>query len=118
MWDSIVQKSKNDLRLCKEKDFDLYYKLDATPAHDTDPRKPASEKKKLQVHMQKVKTAFASTIMVTTLRDITPMKELEKQRALIKLKTLAFGSAAHELKNPLNAIKNSLNLLEGRLTNP
>jgi signal transduction histidine kinase len=44
------------------------------------------------------------------------MKELEKQKALIKLKTIAFGSAAHELKNPLNAINSSLELLKGRLT--
>jgi signal transduction histidine kinase len=55
---------------------------------------------------------------VTAVRDITHFKELEKQKSLNKLKTIAFGSAAHELKNPLHAINKSLELLEGRLTEP
>ncbi|TNV84137.1 hypothetical protein FGO68_gene10065 [Halteria grandinella] len=38
--------------------------------------------------------------------------ELEKQKNLSKLKTLAFAQAAHEFRNPLNGITSSLQLLE------
>jgi nitrogen-specific signal transduction histidine kinase len=119
MWDYVLEKSK-DNKLKKEKDQYLYFKIKQNHVEQASTNQPSEkqEKKKLQVHLQSVKTSFAKTIVVTTVRDITPMKELEKQRALIKLKTVAFGSAAHELKNPLNAINNSLNLLEGRITNP
>jgi signal transduction histidine kinase len=65
-----------------------------------------------------VNTSYAGQLVVTTVRDITLLKNFEKQRALIKLKTVAFGSAAHELKNPLNAINSSLNMLEGRFKTP
>jgi signal transduction histidine kinase len=35
----------------------------------------------------------------------------------MRLRTTAFGSAAHELKNPLNAINSSLELLEPKIVN-
>ncbi len=38
--------------------------------------------------------------------------ELENQKRNRKLQSLAFASAAHEFKNPLNAIVSSLDLLE------
>lgn len=38
--------------------------------------------------------------------------ELEKQKNLSKLKTVAFAQAAHEFRNPLNGITSSLTLLE------
>lgn len=57
-------------------------------------------------------------MVFTTIRDVTPLLEVEKQKNLIKLRTTAFGSAAHELKNPLNAINSSLELLEGKLESP
>ena len=38
--------------------------------------------------------------------------ELEEQKYLSKMRTLAFASAAHEFRNPLNAISSSLELME------
>ena len=38
--------------------------------------------------------------------------ELEQQKQLQSLRTLAFASAAHEFRNPLNAILQSLDLLQ------
>jgi signal transduction histidine kinase len=38
--------------------------------------------------------------------------ELEKQKNLSSLKTVAFAQAAHEFRNPLNGITSSLELLE------
>lgn len=57
-------------------------------------------------------------VVFTTIRDVTPLLEVENQKNLIKLRTTAFGSAAHELKNPLNAINSSLELLDGKLESP
>lgn len=37
--------------------------------------------------------------------------ELERQKNITSLQTLAFASAAHEFRNPLNAILTSLELL-------
>ncbi len=51
------------------------------------------------------------------MRDVTPLLEVERQRSLMRLRTTAFGSAAHELKNPLNAINSSLELLEPKIVN-
>ena len=42
--------------------------------------------------------------------------EVEKQKSLAKIKTIAFAYAAHEFKNPLNAIVQSLDLLEPMLS--
>lgn len=38
--------------------------------------------------------------------------ELEQQKNLSSMKTVAFASAAHEFRNPLNAIVSSLIILE------
>ncbi len=37
---------------------------------------------------------------------------LEKEKNLSSLKTIAFASAAHEFRNPLGAIAQSLELIE------
>jgi signal transduction histidine kinase len=37
--------------------------------------------------------------------------ELEKTKSMSQMKTVAFASAAHEFRNPLNAIVASLDLL-------
>jgi signal transduction histidine kinase len=42
-------------------------------------------------------------------------QELEQQKSMSALKTIAFASAAHEFRNPLNAITQSLELLEGMI---
>jgi two-component system, sensor histidine kinase len=38
--------------------------------------------------------------------------DLEKKKNIAKIQTVAFASAAHEFKNPLNAIVSSLEILE------
>ena len=38
-------------------------------------------------------------------------QELEKQKNITQMQTLAFASAAHEFRNPLNAISASLELI-------
>lgn len=48
---------------------------------------------------------------MTTIRDMSKWLELEKQKTMSKMKTIAFASAAHEFRNPLNAIIQSLTLL-------
>jgi signal transduction histidine kinase len=37
--------------------------------------------------------------------------ELERQKSMSEMKTVAFASAAHEFRNPLNAIVISLDIL-------
>lgn len=54
-------------------------------------------------------------ILLTSVRDQSSWQELELQRNLSKYKTIAFAQAAHEFRNPLNSIVNSLNLLERML---
>lgn len=49
---------------------------------------------------------------------MSPWLELERQRNITELKTVAFASAAHEFRNPLNAIIASLDLLGEALTEP
>ena len=43
--------------------------------------------------------------------------EFEKQKQLSKVKTVAFASAAHEFKNPLNGIVSALEILEPLVQN-
>ncbi len=50
---------------------------------------------------------------MTTIRDMSRWLELEKQKTMSEMKTIAFASAAHEFRNPLNAITQSLQLLNG-----
>jgi signal transduction histidine kinase len=41
--------------------------------------------------------------------------EIERQKHESKIKTIAFASAAHEFRNPLNAILVSLDLLRDKI---
>ena len=50
-------------------------------------------------------------LLLATVRDMSNWLELEKQRNLNSLKTVAFAQAAHEFRNPLNGIINSLDVL-------
>jgi signal transduction histidine kinase len=49
---------------------------------------------------------------MTTIRDMTTWNELEKMKMITQTQTLSFASAAHEFRNPLNAIVASLELLD------
>ena len=51
-------------------------------------------------------------LVVTTIRDMSYHFDLEKERNMTMMKTLAFAQAAHEFRNPLNAIMTSLDLLK------
>lgn len=48
---------------------------------------------------------------MTTIRDMSQWLELEQQKQLQSLRTVAFASAAHEFRNPLNSLILSLQLL-------
>lgn len=48
---------------------------------------------------------------MTTIRDMSNWIQLEKERNLSSMKTLAFASAAHEFRNPLNALVITLDML-------
>ncbi|TNV84471.1 hypothetical protein FGO68_gene10371 [Halteria grandinella] len=48
---------------------------------------------------------------------MSPWLDLENQRNLSQLKTVAFAQAAHEFRNPLNGIISSLEQLEGVIAN-
>ena len=48
---------------------------------------------------------------MTTIRDMSYWLELEKQKNITQMQTIGFASAAHEFRNPLNAITASLELL-------
>lgn len=54
-------------------------------------------------------------LLMITIRDMSFWYELENQRYRGKMQTLAFAQAAHEFKNPLNAIVTSLELLAPHL---
>jgi signal transduction histidine kinase len=43
--------------------------------------------------------------------------ELERTKSLSEMKTVAFASAAHEFRNPLNGIVTTLNLLQPFIEN-
>mmetsp|Transcript_26808 Transcript_26808/g.20075 ORF Transcript_26808/g.20075 Transcript_26808/m.20075 type:complete len:104 (-) Transcript_26808:20-331(-) len=49
---------------------------------------------------------------MVTIRDMSQWLELQQERNISRAKTVAFASAAHEFRNPLNGIINSLELLE------
>ncbi len=56
-------------------------------------------------------TLAGKEINLITLRDMSQMLELERQKGINKLKTLVFAQAAHEFRNPLNGIISSLDLI-------
>ena len=70
--------------------------------------------KKLQVFSKLVDSGGSSLVM-TTIRDMSYWLELERQKAISSLKTIAFASAAHEFRNPLNGILLSLQLLKDKI---
>lgn len=53
-------------------------------------------------------------MIILTIRDMSLWLELEKQKTISELKTVAFASAAHEFRNPLNGIITSLDLLKNK----
>ena len=50
-------------------------------------------------------------MLLVTVRDMSIWAELERQKNLSSMKTIAFAQAAHEFRNPLNGIISSLDLL-------
>jgi signal transduction histidine kinase len=49
---------------------------------------------------------------MTTIRDMSNWIELERQKNLSAMKTLAFDSAAHEFRNPLHALSMTLEMIK------
>jgi signal transduction histidine kinase len=54
-------------------------------------------------------------LLITTIRDQSQWLELERQKNLAAIKTVAFAQAAHEFRNPLNGIIASLELLKDNI---
>ncbi|TNV86806.1 hypothetical protein FGO68_gene15757 [Halteria grandinella] len=69
-----------------------------------------SSRTKLQVFKRNIQTG-GHQITITTVRDMSFYHELQKQKNITNLQSIAFASAAHEFRNPLNAIVSSLELL-------
>lgn len=59
----------------------------------------------------------SQSVVITTIRDMSQWIELERQKGITRTQTLAFASAAHEFRNPLNAIVASLELLKPLIDN-
>jgi signal transduction histidine kinase len=55
------------------------------------------------------------TLFITTIRDMTFWVDYVKQKKVTNLRTVAFASAAHEFRNPLNAIIASLENLYDKI---
>ena len=51
-------------------------------------------------------------LIMTTVRDMSKLMELQKSKEVQKVRTVAFASAAHEFRNPLNGVIQSLELLQ------
>ena len=106
IWDYIRKRSvPQDLQFEKDSAMlnkdGVYFKL-----------KSEGGKKRLQVFCQLI-VAGAKTFVITTIRDMSHWLEIQKQKNLTLFKTQAFASAAHEFRNPLNAIIGSLEYLRG-----
>jgi signal transduction histidine kinase len=73
--------------------------------------------KKLQIFSKLVDSGGGSSspLVMTTIRDMSFWLELERQKTISSLKTIAFASAAHEFRNPLNGILSSLQLLKDKI---
>jgi signal transduction histidine kinase len=54
-------------------------------------------------------------MLMVTIRDMSSWLELERQKNISSMKTIAFASAAHEFRNPLNGIITSLDLLKRKI---
>ncbi|TNV86884.1 hypothetical protein FGO68_gene8607 [Halteria grandinella] len=83
--------------------------IDSSP-NKRDQEQDSQEGKRVQVFTQTI-TMGSKNVVITTIRDMSSLLELEKQKNITKTQTLAFASAAHEFRNPLNAIVASLELL-------
>lgn len=85
--------------------------MDGNDSHQESDQECEEEEPKLQMFSQLAEIEQGRMLTVTTIRDMSPWLELEKQRSLSELKTVAFAQAAHEFRNPLNAIIASLELI-------
>ncbi|TNV83426.1 hypothetical protein FGO68_gene1331 [Halteria grandinella] len=121
MWDYIQMKEKlcnngkeSHINLvdCSKLDG-LFFDLNQNGEYD-----PNALQAKLQLFSQVVEIVPGSRLVVSTIRDMSTWLELEKQRHLTQFKTVAFAQAAHEFKNPLNAIMTSLDLIQDSIINP
>eukprot|EP00347_Sterkiella_histriomuscorum_P016729 403352075 len=85
-----------------------YFQNDASQSQDN------IHDKVLQVFTQSLRLGN-KVYVISTIRDQSSWLEIEKQKNLSQLKTIAFASAAHEFRNPLNAINSSLQLIDSQI---
>eukprot|EP00347_Sterkiella_histriomuscorum_P006996 403350646 len=103
-WNHLV--SRND----KEMNYDNF-NSGIQFYYETQEDQTQKSKKDLLAFFQQVKTG-SKCFTVTTIRDMSLWSALERQTNLSKYKSVAFAQAAHEFRNPLNAIINSIDLLK------
>eukprot|EP00347_Sterkiella_histriomuscorum_P015384 403357221 len=93
----------------------MYFKLKQKYLqHDNHQSQENIHDKVLQVFTQSLRLGNKVYVM-TTIRDQSTWLEIEKQKNMSQLKTIAFASAAHEFRNPLNAINSSLQVVDSQI---
>eukprot|EP00347_Sterkiella_histriomuscorum_P000322 403376324 len=93
----------------------MYFKLKQKYLqHDNHQSQENIHDKVLQVFTQSLRLGNKVYVM-TTIRDQSTWLEIEKQKNMSQLKTIAFASAAHEFRNPLNAINSSLQVGDSQI---
>ncbi|CDW78214.1 multi-sensor hybrid histidine kinase [Stylonychia lemnae] len=118
IWEYILYRqeaTKYSEYICCEDDKTVngtYFQFHFMPKDTIDASEEEKTSKQLQVFSQIFQTGSKGLVM-TTVRDMSRWLELEKQKTMSKMKTIAFASAAHEFRNPLNAITQSLELMNG-----
>ncbi|CDW80514.1 sensor kinase [Stylonychia lemnae] len=118
IWDYIQQHQKHLDPIFFNKEYlinpldGLYFKFKYSENQDVN--QELVKFKILQVFTQTIRLGQQMFVM-TTIRDQSNWLEIEKQKNLSQLKTVAFAQAAHEFRNPLNAINSSLQLLDNTL---
>ncbi|CDW85931.1 sensor kinase [Stylonychia lemnae] len=115
IWDYIQQHQKHLNPIFFNQEYlinpldGLYFKFKYSDNYESNQQ--VIKFKILQVFTQTIRLGQKMFVM-TTIRDQSNWLEIEKQKNLSQLKTIAFAQAAHEFRNPLNAINSSLQLLD------
>lgn len=82
------------------------------------PERPEIHVVKLKTTIRELKKVYSisfsplsTELFIVTLRDVSTLLQLEKEKAKSNCKSVAFAQAAHEFRNPLNGIQASLEMI-------
>ena len=73
------------------------------------------ETKSLKLYCSKIIIDESQSLQMVTVKDMTPIYQLQMEKNINQAKTIAFSQAAHEFRNPLNGVLSSVEVLEGQL---